>query len=198
MFHCPNNTLFIVGNKNISSKGEQCFALIIGLKEDIQSKLHQTRQWDGKSQCKGGKKGFDSILKTWAPDISLQRLHYVQQSLINWLRDIYIGALHIRKKTLLHITQLRWVSWDSPFLTKADHQDVETFCKHFSSLQSYERRKETSYLSDVQILKLYVYGDWKYNGYWNICRFKKKKKTFCIVHLQLSRPRTTHPTKMTF
>lgn len=26
----------------------------------------------------------------------------------------------------------------------------------------------------------------------------KKKKNFCIVHLQLSRPRTTHPTKMTF
>lgn len=83
MFHCPNNALFIVGNKNISSKGEQCFALIIGLKEDIQSKLQQTRQWDGKSQCNGGKKGFDSILKTWAPDISLQRLHYVQQSMIN-------------------------------------------------------------------------------------------------------------------
>lgn len=95
-YHCPNNALCIVGKKNISSKGKEGSTLMIGLKEDMHSKLHQTRQWDQepvdsklhptrpwdarasaqqtpsdktvgcKSQCKGGKKDFNSVLKSWA------------------------------------------------------------------------------------------------------------------------------------
>jgi hypothetical protein len=47
-----------VGNENIVSKGKEFFVLIIGQKEDIQKQLYQTKQWDARSQRKGGKKAL--------------------------------------------------------------------------------------------------------------------------------------------